>query len=227
MIVRIIVVFESTFLGVFESTFPRILTESKDTILSRFRVQAVKKGLDTGIPLLADKYAKSVLLNMQEDIHVAVQTAIIDSIPESWSPASDSVILSRQQETRICSWVAAQKKHPVKLQLLYRASRDGWKGMDFHSRCDNKGATITVIKRTDQSGNVLGRIFGGYADVAWNSNGVVTDPSAFVFSMSAGSVGSTDLRVGDRVQLKEEKQRHHSLTHPLRAGIHRLCTNEY
>jgi len=181
--------------------------------------QAVKKGLDTGIPLLADKYAKSVLLNMQEDIHVTVQTAIIDSIPESWSPASDSVILSRQQETRICLWVAAQKKHPVKLQLLYRASRDGWKGRDFHSRCDNKGATITVIKRTDQSGNVLGRIFGGYADVAWNSNGVVTDPSAFVFSMSAGSVGSTELRVGDRVQLKEEKQRcYHSRTHPLRAG---------
>ena len=224
MIVRIIVVFESTFLGVFESTFPRILTESKVT-MSRFRVQAVKKGLKTGIPLLADKYAKSVLLNMQEDIHVAVQTAIIDSIPVSWSPASDSVILSRQQETRICSWVAAQKKHPVKLQLLYRASRDGWKGMDFHSRCDNKGATITVIKRTDQSGNVLGRIFGGYADVDWNSNGVVTDPSAFVFSMS---VGSTELRVGDRVQLKEKCQQYYdSRTHALRAGIHRVCANEY
>mmetsp|Transcript_16272 Transcript_16272/g.26062 ORF Transcript_16272/g.26062 Transcript_16272/m.26062 type:complete len:1119 (-) Transcript_16272:383-3739(-) len=181
--------------------------------------QAVKKGLDTGIPLLADKYAKSVLLNMQEDIHVTVQTAIIDSIPESWSPASDSVILSRQQETRICSWVAAQKKHPVKLQLLYRASRDGWKGMDFHSRCDNKGATITVIKRTDQSGNVLGKIFGGYADVAWNSNGVVTDPSAFLFSMSAGSVGSTELRVGDRVQLMRDKQNFYGSTiHDLQAG---------
>ena len=131
----------------------------------------VKKGLDSGLPLLTDKYANSVLLNMKKDIQFAVQMAIVDSMPESWSPVSDSVILSQQQESRICSWVADQKEHPVKLQLLYRASRDGWKGRDFHSRCDNKGATITKIKRTHQSDHVLGKVFGGYADISWNSTG--------------------------------------------------------
>jgi hypothetical protein len=49
----------------------------------------------------------------------------------------------------------------VKLELLYRASRDGWQGQDFHSRCDNKGATVTVIECTG------GFVFGGYADVSW------------------------------------------------------------
>jgi hypothetical protein len=32
---------------------------------------------------------------------------------------------------------------------LYRASRDGWKGKDFHRKCDNKGATIVIAKISD------------------------------------------------------------------------------
>jgi hypothetical protein len=51
----------------------------------------------------------------------------------------------------------------VKLELLYRASRDGWQGQDFHSRCDNKGATVTFIESTG------GFVFGGYADVSWKA----------------------------------------------------------
>ena len=50
----------------------------------------------------------------------------------------------------------------VTLEILYRASRDGWQCQDFHSRCDNKGATVTVIKCTG------GFVFGGYADAPWD-----------------------------------------------------------
>ena len=42
---------------------------------------------------------------------------------------------------------------------LYCASRNGWRS--FHSYCDNKGPTVTVVK----SGNY---IFGGYTDVDWD-----------------------------------------------------------
>jgi len=56
----------------------------------------------------------------------------------------------------------------AKLELLYRASRDGWRGQDFHSRCDNKGATVTVIKCTG------GFVFGGYADRPWHYDGYST-----------------------------------------------------
>ena len=41
--------------------------------------------------------------------------------------------------------------------LLYRASRDGWAASKFHSCCDNKGPTVTVVK----GGNY---IFGGYEE---------------------------------------------------------------
>ena len=49
----------------------------------------------------------------------------------------------------------------VSVELLYRASRDGWAASSFHSSCDNEGPTVTVIK----SGNY---IFGGYSEGEWD-----------------------------------------------------------
>ena len=34
----------------------------------------------------------------------------------------------------------------LETSLLYRASQDGWYARDFHSKCDNKGATVTLFK---------------------------------------------------------------------------------
>ena len=44
----------------------------------------------------------------------------------------------------------------------WRAKTDGWAAFTFHSNCDGKGPTVTVIK----IGNY---IFGGYTDVSWSS----------------------------------------------------------
>ena len=49
------------------------------------------------------------------------------------------------------------------LTLLYRGSREGWNYIDFHSRCDNKGATLTLFKTDD------GKICGGYTKESWES----------------------------------------------------------
>ena len=84
------------------------------------------------------------------------------------------MILSRQQAHTILWWLEKQ----TKLELLYRASRDGWRATDFHSKCDNKGATVTVIKSTG------GSVFGGYADVAWASSGQwLPSSNAFPFAL--------------------------------------------
>ncbi len=61
---------------------------------------------------------------------------------------------------------------------MYRASRDGFSGKDFHSRCDRIENSLTVIK--SESGNV----FGGYTEKAWTSNNQYDrDPNAFLFSL--------------------------------------------
>ena len=48
-------------------------------------------------------------------------------------------------------------------KLLWRGSRDGLDVMTFHRRCDNKGATLTVIKSME------GWIFGGYNPIDWKT----------------------------------------------------------
>ena len=44
--------------------------------------------------------------------------------------------------------------------LCYRASTHGWAGSTFHSRCDGKRDTFTIIKNGEY-------VFGGYTDIPW------------------------------------------------------------
>ena len=70
-----------------------------------------------------------------------------------------------------------------KINLLYWATRDGFDSQAFHSKCDGKGNTITIIKKS------FNFIFGGYASSAWNSYGnSINDPNAFLFSLRRAGV---------------------------------------
>ena len=44
----------------------------------------------------------------------------------------------------------------------WHAKTDGWAASTFHSNCDGRGPTVTIIKVKDS-------IFGGYTDVPWSS----------------------------------------------------------
>ncbi|KAK8808469.1 hypothetical protein WA158_008370 [Blastocystis sp. Blastoise] len=81
-----------------------------------------------------------------------------------WTIASavniDSNILSEDYNQYIDEWT----QHPIQYELLYRGSRDGFEGKDFHRMVDDHKNTLTVIK--SQNGN----IFGGFTDVAWDSS---------------------------------------------------------
>ena len=63
--------------------------------------------------------------------------------------------------------------------LLYRASVNGFGASAFHSLCDGAQQTITIIKSTN------GYIFGGYANLPWQSTAGTygNDPDAFLFSL--------------------------------------------
>ena len=69
-----------------------------------------------------------------------------------------------------------------KYTLLFRASRDGFAASAFHSRCDNKGPTVTIIKTE------YDRVIGGYTTVSWDStSSYKNDGNAFLFSMTVGA----------------------------------------
>ena len=82
-------------------------------------------------------------------------------------PFQDSVILSSDQRQTLLNWLEdVPDVTNAREKLLYRASCNGWAASNFHSCCDNKGPTVTVIK----SGNY---IFGGYTEQLWESHGRV------------------------------------------------------
>ena len=70
------------------------------------------------------------------------------------------------------------KKNVISYDLLYKATKDGDKSENFHSKCDNIENTLVIIKTTN------GKIFGGFTTKLWNHSGHVKDPLAFVFSIN-------------------------------------------
>ena len=70
----------------------------------------------------------------------------------------ESEILTNEEHQRVLkAWLSPLKG---KWRLLFRASQDGFESETFHSKCDNLGPTVTIVK----SGN---NIFGGFTDVSW------------------------------------------------------------
>ena len=56
------------------------------------------------------------------------------------------------------------------LKVCCIGTRDGFSASAFHSRCDGKANTVTIIK------NDINHVFGGYISVAWhNSNEYKSD----------------------------------------------------
>jgi hypothetical protein len=83
--------------------------------------------------------------------------------------------MSSEQFNQVCAWLGTT----LVPEPLYRASCDGWGSADFHAKCDNQGATLTVVKTTE------GFIFGGYSNVPWTSasGNYKNSSQAFLFSL--------------------------------------------
>jgi hypothetical protein len=69
-----------------------------------------------------------------------------------------SVILNQQQNyiVQLEKWLDGV----TSWKLCYRATENGWASSTFHSQCDSKKPTVTIIR----SGSY---IFGAYSDVAF------------------------------------------------------------
>ncbi|CAH3166289.1 unnamed protein product, partial [Porites lobata] len=92
----------------------------------------------------------------------------------------DSVIVGSNKNylTSLSNWLAPVAKSVNSLwKRCWRASVDGWAASTFHSQCDGKGPTVTIIR--------VGRyIFGGYTSKSWRSRSRYWyDSNAFLFSL--------------------------------------------
>ena len=92
----------------------------------------------------------------------------------------DSNILNDPEKIKMISdWINPNKK--IIYNQIYKATRDGGTGKNFHTHCDNKGPTLTLINSTN------GYIFGGFISISWegpqNWTYKSNDDSAFIFSI--------------------------------------------
>ncbi|GBC07286.1 hypothetical protein RclHR1_07360009 [Rhizophagus clarus] len=99
----------------------------------------------------------------------------------------DSILIKSKHFSIVSSWIEKKndsyydtKNIPYNFNLLYRASRDGNTTEVFHEKCDNKGATIVIVKITNSE-----RIVGGYNPLYWDStSGWLSTKDSFIFSFT-------------------------------------------
>ncbi|GES81014.1 hypothetical protein GLOIN_2v1763838 [Rhizophagus clarus] len=76
-----------------------------------------------------------------------------------------SILINQDHFALFANWIDRKHRY-CNFILLYRASRDGKTAAAFHNRCDNRGATIVVVKIKNSE-----QIAGGYNPLSWDSSG--------------------------------------------------------
>ncbi|POG76264.1 hypothetical protein GLOIN_2v1474808 [Rhizophagus irregularis DAOM 181602=DAOM 197198] len=93
----------------------------------------------------------------------------------------DSVIINQNYISIFANWIYRKEKIsgyvPYNFQLLFRASRNGDTAEAFHKECDNKGATLVIIKINNSD-----QIVGGYNPLSWDTSGWKSTYDSFIFS---------------------------------------------
>ena len=84
--------------------------------------------------------------------------------PKPTKPFEESMILTNEDHQQsLKDWLPTHLEG--EWRLLFRASRDSFDSRTFHSKCDNKGPTVTVVKKG-------ANIFGGFTEISWTSKNI-------------------------------------------------------
>ncbi|CAN0099674.1 unnamed protein product [Ectocarpus sp. 8 AP-2014] len=113
--------------------------------------------------------------------------------PIGMSIAGGTTIFEPHEASRLTAVVQGWcPGHPGRLELLYRASRDGWNSTAFQATCgDDSPSTVTFFRVKRQGTGGTDSIVGGFSSVPWTSTGVLNycftaSPGAFLFMLKDG-----------------------------------------
>ena len=114
------------------------------------------------------------LLNDISSLKLAQNVIFIKNSPDT--------LIKKQDKVWLANWLLNGRNSGkvTELELLYKATRDGFGAAEFHANCDNKAPTLTLI-------SAEGEIFGGYTSQPWTgqSPGIFKeDSTAFTFSLN-------------------------------------------
>ena len=112
-----------------------------------------------------NKILKDEIKNLKELFEKYISSSEKNKKSLSNKLSFDSIIIKNNDEKKnsIIKWIEEKtKKNVLNLELIYKMTKDGNKGEDFHRCCDNKGATLTLIKTNKNY------IFGGFTPLIWD-----------------------------------------------------------
>ena len=128
----------------------------RDGTYFRFILNYLRNGeliLPEGATFLKELEAEAKFYQLQ-----GVLDELKPKVPKEFE---ESVILTNEEHRRVLKgWLPEAMRG--EWRLLFRASRYGFDASMFHSKCDQKGPTITVVKSGEN-------IFGGFTEKAWKS----------------------------------------------------------
>lgn len=94
---------------------------------------------------------------------------------------SKDILLNEEEKKMVCDWILKQMKSQgkkIEMKLLYKLTIHGDSASTFHSYCNSKGYTLTLV-RTNK-----GYRCGGFTSQSWSSSGSnIDDQNAFLFSL--------------------------------------------
>ena len=120
-----------------------------------------------------NKEIKEKLTYLEQKINILLQEK---DKKDDLKGFENTIIKNNSEAVKILKWICPNNERRVK--LLYKATPEENTRDDFHRKCDNKGATVTIIETTK------GRRFGGYTSLSWDSSSEwKNDKEAFLFSL--------------------------------------------
>ena len=114
-----------------------------------------------------------------KDIDIDSMNSFTESAIKIFNAINSKIFKSHNEITFINQGLEkALNKKIKKMELIFRASRDGDSSKSFHNKCDGKSNTLTVIKTS------VGKRFGGFSAGEWSSEeNYIYDENAFLFSI--------------------------------------------
>ncbi|XP_068673275.1 uncharacterized protein [Montipora foliosa] len=114
-----------------------------------------------------------------------IETVTSLEVNENGAMCSSNILgdLDAKYHVKLKSFLAPvlQSSSRSRFVRCWRAKTDGWAASTFHSNCDGKGPSVTIIE-------VGSYIFGGYTDASWSSPpysscGYVSSSKSFIYSL--------------------------------------------
>jgi len=112
----------------------------------------------------------------EERLKEKIKVAFPTQPREGGGLAKDSKLLARKYKKDVLGFFGPKAR--VQLKLLFRGSKDGFNAGAFHSKCNNQGATLTVVKAQNRP-----NIFGGYTSMSWSSSNTYLQCECWLFSL--------------------------------------------